>query len=509
MGQIAPLLLAFALIFSYGLGVGLAIYALLPDTLGWRQRGVLIVPAVAAVLLLVTLVLLFPAHSANVTSRLASGGLAAAEIHLSMLASWGLAAGALVAAAIATYFAAHAIPLGVSGLRRWRDGGRRGQVADIVRSVMVAGVLVATLGATLVTRNVVSASSRASALAQVVSEHPLPGSPTGLSVDASSGTGYITLGEGRILRFELNADGSSLDLEQVAAGLSFPRGPAVIEGELVLSDLGEVGCPNAFPQCWTADPEEELRRLEASSAKVVAFRIEVDGLGPPRDVVTNLPVVNTEHAPNSITAGPDGYLYMPIGGVDRLPFSPELIDQIQHPNARYLGTVVRFAPSDPELEVVAVGTRNIYSLAFNPDGRIFGIDNDGQAVRGWRHENLFEIRPGEDYGFPYDGTFGEDVPRPVWILSEAAAAAVAWADIGNLAGVLIGVAGDVVFVPLGQDNQGIYVANEQDVRTVVTGLGGFVSAIQPLGGARFVATVFDPLGARNALIVLELSGTGV
>ena len=504
MAQIAPLILVFALICGYGQVIALAVYSLVRGPAGWRRRGILLVPAIAAIALLVSLVALFPAHSLNAAMRLLSGGFAAAQIHLSLLASWGVALLAVVTGFVAVYFSAHAIPLGLASLGRSRDDRSRGRIADIARALLILVVAIATLGGSFAAQSVAAGIPQEAAAGRILFEHQLPGSPTGITLDGSGG--YITLGEGRVLRFEMSEGGAKVDFTEVASGLTFPRGPAVAEGELLVSDLGTLGCAEPFPQCWTADPQEELQRINASSAKVVAYPIAADGsLGSPRDVLTNLPVVNTEHAPNSITLGPDGYLYMPIGGVDRLPFASDP-PFVSHPNAKLLGTIVRFTPNDTQPEIVATGIRNIYALAFSPDGRMLGSENDGQAIRGWRHEQILDIQAGQDYGYPQDGTFGPGVPPPVWIVAEAGTAGLTWADVGDASGVLVGALGTIIFVPLEQDDRGLFVKNEQDVQSVVSGLGGFVTAIVPLTGDTYAATIFDPTEARNSLIVLHVTG---
>jgi glucose/arabinose dehydrogenase len=221
-------------------------------------------------------------------------------------------------------------------------------------------------------------------------------------------------------------------------------------------------------------------------------------------VLGNLPVVNTEHAPGALTLGPDGFVYLPVGGPDRLPRAPELLKNVSHQNSRLVGTIGRFRPGDDRLEVVATGIRNVFEVTFDPDGRILGVDNGGEAARGWRLEQLIEIQPQRDYGYPLFGTFSEAAPPPLWILDARASAGIAWID----GGVLVGAFEELLFVPLLSDAHGLYVPNRQVVRELMSDLGGFVTAIEPLGDDRFAVTVFDPSGARNALHVIELTGSG-
>jgi hypothetical protein len=501
MAQIAPLLLTAALLFAYALAVILIGYAVLSRAPGQRLLGTLIVPAIAGLVLLGLLVVLFLPYSVNIVARLVSGGFAIVELHLSALASWGIVAVSAVAAGMIAYFAAHAIPVGVAGIRRW-ESSAASRVADVARGVLLAILIAAVIGGTLLTSQVVSNTSHGNQEATVIAQFQLPGSPTGLAVDADGTSGYITVGEGQVLHFALDAGKKNISLNKVADGLSFPRGPAIDGSELYLSNLESVGCEEAFPQCWTADPQEEFNRLKTSAASVLAFPIDGDKLGTPKHVFDSLPIVNTEHAPNSLTLGPDGYLYMAIGNVDRMPLDPPLIGQINRPNADLMGKIVRFKPGDTKPEVFASGIRNIYSLTFSPDGSLFGDDNDGQAVRGWRHELLLQLRQGVDYGFPAQGTFGTDVPPPLWIMAEAGGAAVQWAKTADAEGLLVGAFGDVSFVPLHHDANGYYVANEQDVRKVMVGLGGFVTSIHQIGD-EYALTLFDPTEAHNSLVLFR------
>jgi hypothetical protein len=64
-------------------------------------------------------------------------------------------------------------------------------------------------------------------------------------------------------------------------------------------------------------------------------------------------------------------------------------------------------------------------------------------------------------------------------------------------------------LPIVSDADGLYVPNRQQVRDVVTGLGGFATAIAPLGSDLYAVTVFDPSGTRNVLLVIEVTAAGL
>ena len=502
MIAVASLLLPLVVLFAWAVAISLLVASLLLHDARYRWRRVALVPLAAGVLLAVVMAVLFGQATSDVVSQLTGGGLLLGPLRISPLATWGLVGGTVLAAAAVVYFAARAFPRGIAG---WRtpDEPRRVSTAEVVRIVLVGLLVLAVVGTTFATQRVVVGQALASANGAILHTLSLPGSPTGLALDGRSG--YVTFGEGRIAYVTLGDDDATISTRIVADGLSFPRGAAIADGKLYVVDMGTLACADPFPQCWTPEPAEELQRLNASSASIKAYPILDNGdLGEPQTVVNGLPVVNSEHSPNVLTLGPDGLLYLAIGGPDRLPFAPSLLQQIDHPRADLLGTVVRFDPRDPKLEVVAHGIRNIYTLAFDPAGDILGVDNDGQAVRGWHSEQLTLIKPGTDYGFPKEGTFGPGVPPPLWLVDSSGSAGLAWANAGDVPGVLIGSFGKVQFVPLLLDDEGLYVPNQQQVRDVTSQLPGYVTAIDPLGGDRYLLAQLDPGGTRNALLVLQL-----
>ncbi|HET7140924.1 MAG TPA: hypothetical protein VFJ03_00420 [Candidatus Limnocylindria bacterium] len=502
MIAVASLLLPLILLFAWAVAVCLLVAALLLPDVRYRWRRVALVPLAGGLLLALLTAALFRQASSDVVSQLAGGGLLLGPLRISPLATWGLVAAVVLAAAAVVYFAALAFPRGIAG---WRgaDAARRAWIGEVIRIVLVGALVLGVVGTTFATQRVVVGQALASANGAILHTLALPGSPTGLALDGRSG--YVTFGEGQIAYFTLGDDDATISTRIVADGLSFPRGAAIADGNLFVVDMGRLACPDPFPQCWTPEPAEELQRLNASSASIKAYPILDNGdLGQPRTVIDGLPVVNSEHSPNVLTLGPDGFLYLAIGGPDRLPFAPELLQQIDHPKADLLGTVARFDPRNPKLQIVARGIRNIYTLAFDPAGDILGVDNDGQAVRGWHSEQLTLIRPGVDYGFPREGTFGRDVPPPLWLVDSAGSAGLAWADTGDVPGVLIGSFGKVQFVPLLSDDEGPYVPNLQQVRDVTGQLPGYVTAIDPLGGDRYLLAQLDPGGTRNALLIMQL-----
>jgi hypothetical protein len=512
MVSIAPIALPVLLLFGF-LAAGLMIlYGLMSRLPGRRWGPFLVVPTAVGIAVIVALVVLFPEESIGLLPRLLGEGLATGDFRLPPSATWFAIAAAFLGAGAVVHFGASEIP--GWGIRRRQPAGETrpgeavegGTRADIIRGVLLGLVGAGTVAASIVIAQTAAATTRQTGGASILSQLTLPGPPTGFALTADKAAAYVTLGDGSIVRVALGSDGRpGPEVKVVASGLSFPRGPAIVDGELFVSDLGTLACPNPYPQCWTPEPAEELKRINASSGSVVAFEIQADGtLGSRRDVLTDLPVVNTEHAPNSLTPGPDGYLYMPIAGPDRLPLDLALVPDITHPKADLLGKIVRFLPAGGEVEVVASGIRNIYGLAFDPDGRLYGADNDGQTGRGWRHEQLLQIVEGADYGYPANGTFdGAASAEPLWLLDGAGSSGIEWSATPGAVGVLVGSAGRVDLIRLQIDEQGPYVADERNADTVLQGLNGFVTGIRSLGDGRFLISILR-LAGDSQLVLIEL-----
>jgi glucose/arabinose dehydrogenase len=81
-------------------------------------------------------------------------------------------------------------------------------------------------------------------------------------------------------------------------------------------------------------------------------------------------------------------------------------------------SVMRCNPDGSDLELVAWGLRNAYSLGFLPDGRLLAVDQ-GADDRGSRPvgnvpDLLFEVRPGAWYGWP-DFIGGDPITDPQYL----------------------------------------------------------------------------------------------
>lgn len=126
-----------------------------------------------------------------------------------------------------------------------------------------------------------------------------------------------------------------------------------------------------------------------------------------------------EHGPHGIVPGPDGKsLYLVAGNGTRLP-APErsLVprnwgpDELLPPVGETDGVHTRRAPggwvcrTDPDgktFELVAVGLRNPYDLAFNADGELFTYDSDMEWDMGtpwYRPTRVCHVASGSEFGW--------------------------------------------------------------------------------------------------------------
>jgi hypothetical protein len=325
--------------------------------------------------------------------------------------------------------------------------------------------------------------------------------------------GYVALNSGQILAFSLPADSASpIKLKTVLDGLDHPRGIAIRGDRLYVVERGPLPCAPDQGLCgaWDVNPESgvdgEVTILSTGRARVRAFDIGADGtIGPGVVVLAGLPVVDALHTANDLTIGPDGLLYLPVGNVDKLFRAPERVDGTT-PHPEWLGTVLRFDGAGDPPEVYAEGLRNVYQVAFDDLGRMWGIDNDGPAIDGWRAEEILQIKQGGNYGFPFEGTFGPKKLRndfALWTSRHKGSAGLAWADrVGLGPGLLVGSAGALSLLLPG-DREDLWTGGfseyvEQDLLDVP----GFVTSIEVVSANEVVASVYG--GGTGSLYLIQI-----
>lgn len=503
MGDLTPIRgIGWLILFSLFFAVAILAMSLRRDVPGHRVGGLLVIPLVSGVLLLGGIGLsqseelsdILPFLRRPVTAILAVGA-------------------AFLAVAVADFLFTRLATL-PERLWNWRSSATR---ANVGLAVFVGGAALVVLVALLRVEGregIEPTDSSATALGsawglEVEGVTDLPGQPLGVALRGKD-DGYISVGGDRVMHFELGNDGQPLDFTPVAEGLTYARGLAVAGDVLVVSDLGPLPeCPEPFPYCKANSVEEERRILESSNGRLVAYDIEPDGtLTGERVIADGLPVVSHEHGVNGVVAGPDGHVYAAIGNVDwllplgdaRQPdgyfYAPEeRFVAIEHPRRDLLGTVIRVPVNGDRLEVYARGLRNVFGLALDEEGGLWGVDNDGSAASGWyRAEEILQIQSGRNYGFPQDGTFGPQSVRddwPVWLAEGVGSAAVSWTgDVGLGAGLLIGLCGHIDGLRLAE-YQGEWVVEGGGDYGRLLEVPGCVTAITPVGDGRVLAAVFD------------------
>jgi hypothetical protein len=281
----------------------------------------------------------------------------------------------------------------------------------------------------------------------------LPGPMLGLAFRSPT-DGFMAMGSGQILHFDLR--GKRLALKTAYDGLAQPRDVAYLDGKLYLTDIS-VPCSDRakgfdLVRCRAKDfpgvsqTAAQVKILQDGYGVVLVFDVARDGtLSGRRVLIDDLPVATSDHGVNGITVGPDKRLYVSIGSVDQLYRFPDVVKSINRPNIDLLGTIISFKPDGSDMQVFARGLRNLYHLTFDDKGHLYGIDNDGPTLGGWRGEEAIRFVKGGHYGYPFEGTFGPFKTRtaaPMWLMHEVGSTAIEWAPRAGLPdGLLSGSCG--------------------------------------------------------------------
>jgi hypothetical protein len=327
--------------------------------------------------------------------------------------------------------------------------------------------------------------------------------------------GYVSLDSGQILEFTLPTDATGqIALKPVLEGLDHPRGIAILDDRLYVVERGPLPCKPEVALCGAADVnpastlEGEVTILSGARARVRAFDRRPDGsFGPGTTVIADLPVIDALHSANDITVGPDGLLYLAVGNVDKLFRAPERVDGLT-PHPEWLGTILRFDGSGATPEIYAHGLRNIYQVAFDGQGRMWAVDNDGPAIDGWRAEEVVQVKQGRNYGVPFEGTFGPQPTRDdfaVWISRHKGNAGVLAADrVGMGSGILAGSEGALSLIGQGDVEDLWTTAYSEYAEQDLLDLPGTMTSIQAVSPDEFVASLYGGGTNPGALYLIRV-----
>jgi hypothetical protein len=487
---------------QYAVAGALALGALLWRSPGTRVRGVLVVPFVVGVAGIAALAV---AYRPETRTFLGSLGDRATSFVVA-------AAVVFVGAALADFLVARVarVLAGADVVRR--SALRVDAVCAVTLLIPVAAAFAALVELDKRTNSGYELmQADAGAEASIEAEHELPGQPMDVALRTAT-EGYVTLGDGRIARFVLSDQGRELELNIEATGLESPRGLAIVGDSLVVAELGPLPCPQPMPckgenvagASSMVDGERTI--LRESGGRLLRFDIGSDGTLRNRQVILDrIPVANAEHGVNGVTAGDNGRVYVSIGNLDRLAVVPLTERERTRPNFDLLGVVLSLRPDGSDVRIVARGLRNVYDLAFDDDGRLYGVDNDGETRAGWRREEVLEIRKGGDYGYPFEGTFAPHTRRralPLWVLDTVGSAGVEWLRLGGSPTLVVGSCSRVDAVELAEA-EGAVMVNERSAVRALLSVPGCVTAVERLTGARLLVSLFT-YGGPPSLYVVRL-----
>ena len=504
------------LIFVFTFGLFLIISSFRTQAFGMRFRRTMLVPQLVGITIIVLLAAFYSAGAAKSWSRITDG-------LTSIVVTFAVA---FVAVAVAETMQTPIVAIAVRGVGRARKV-LLGQdeawtwAADLIRLAVLAGTAVVIMAATFVLQETPDEVLEVAG----VTKFPLPSAPTALVFHGEQ-DGYVALGDGRIMRFELPSDSrGQLSLETVAEGLTYPHGVAVFEDRLYVTHQAVLDCEDlrargAFAGIRCAKlpgmspRESQIKLLYETRGEIVVYDIRPDSTLSERQVLlSDLPVANGDHAINAIVAGPDGRMYVSIGGLDVLAVEPDLPDILasiaDRPNFDMVGTVISFLPDGSDVQVFARGMRNVYGLTFDGEGRLFGVDNDGPTQRGWRFEEVLHIKLGADYGHPFEGTFDPIKKRtddPIWVADSKGSAGIQWApNAGFDPGLIVGGVNKLVYLKFAENENAEDVFSSSRIRsTQLLEVSGFVTGVAAASDRRLLVAAFGLRQGTHSLQLIQL-----
>ncbi len=203
--------------------------------------------------------------------------------------------------------------------------------------------------------------------------------PSALAFDDAGNLYYSELVDGNIVRLrDTNGDGAADEKKIFAAAFKNPRGLAWHDGALYVSSRGQIN------------------RLRDTNGDSVADENEI--------IIDHLFSLDIQHSNNGIAFGPDGKLYLAIGGprVGQLELKDKTYWYQGQPRDDWqFAGVLQMDAEGKNPKLFARGLRNPYALAFNTQGTLFATDNGDETIPVPDGDELNLIQAGADYGYPY------------------------------------------------------------------------------------------------------------
>jgi putative heme-binding domain-containing protein len=191
----------------------------------------------------------------------------------------------------------------------------------------------------------------------------------------------------------------------------------VVGGQLEKSERLDLPCTDAMGLLYAAN--SLFLDCDGPAGRGVYRARDQGGIFGPPQLLCLMNASIFEHGPHAVVQGPDNKLYIVAGDFTELPPNLSPASPFRHyaedqllpraEDSRGLGVglqppggfVLRMDLDGRNGELLDGGTRNIYGIAFNSDGELFGADNDMEWDTGlawYRPVHISHLVSGGEYG---------------------------------------------------------------------------------------------------------------